>query len=218
MKICVLIPSYNEESEIAKLIHELQRFSLDIVIVDDGSQDRTAAIAESCGAKVLRNIRNMGKGATLSRGFDYILNNGYDAVITMDGDGQHRPEDLPEFLAAAEPGDAGILIGNRMLDTKNMPFIRVVTNKFMSWLISRIANQKIHDTQCGYRLIKAEVLKKIKIETANFEAESEILIKASEAGFKIRSVPVETVYAQEKSQINPFIDTFRFLKFIIRKR
>lgn len=88
----------------------------------------------------------------------------------------------------------------------------------MSWLISRIANQKIHDTQCGYRLIKAEVLKKIKIETANFEAESEILIKASEAGFKIRSVPVETVYAQEKSQINPFIDTFRFLKFIIRKR
>jgi len=218
MKTCVLIPTYNEENEVAKLIEEVKRFKLDIVVVDDGSKDKTALIAESCGVKVLRNTRNMGKGATLSRGFDYVLSNNYDAVITMDGDGQHRPEDLPDFLEAAETSDAGIFVGNRMLNTGNMPFIRIVTNKFMSWLISRIAKQKIYDSQCGFRLIKAVVLKKIKLETVKFEAESEMLIKACDRGFKIKSIPIETVYAQEKSQINPFIDTVRFIKFIYRIR
>lgn len=218
MKTCVLIPTYNEESKIGNLISEIRRFGLESVIVDDGSKDKTAEIAERGGAKVLRNPKNMGKGATLARGFDYLLQNDCEAVITMDGDGQHRPEDLPDFLEAAESSDAGIIIGNRMFKTKNMPLIRVWTNKFMSWLISRVAKQKIYDTQCGYRLIKVEVLKKIKIETVRFEAETEMLIKASRLGFKILSIPIETVYAKEKSNINPFIDTIRFIRYILSQK
>jgi glycosyltransferase involved in cell wall biosynthesis len=218
MKACVLIPTYNEENEIAELIHALQRLSLEIIVTDDGSQDKTPLIAESCGAKVLLNERNIGKGAALSRGFDYALKNGFDAVITMDGDGQHRPEDIPVFFKEAESKEADIIVGNRMLNTGNMPFVRVLTNKFMSWMISRIAGQNIPDTQCGFRLIKSGVLEKIKTETVKFEAESEILIKASAAGFRIKSVPIRTVYAQEKSRINPFSDTIRFFKYISKIR
>jgi len=218
MKTCVLIPAYNEEDSIGTLINGIRRFGLESVIVDDGSKDRTAEIAERSGARVLRNAKNMGKGATLSRGFNYLLQNNCEVVITMDGDGQHRPEDIPDFLKAAENSDAGMIIGNRMLKPKNMPLIRVWTNKFMSWLISRVAKQKIYDTQCGYRLIKAAVLKRIRIDSVRFEAETEILIKASRLGFKILSIPIETVYANEKSNINPFIDTFRFIRYILSQK
>jgi len=92
---------------------------------------------------VLKNTQNIGKGASLIKGFDYAISKGYDAVLTMDGDGQHLPEDIPAFLAAANtPAGYGIIIGNRMSRVENMPLIRIITNMFMSWLISGIAHQK----------------------------------------------------------------------------
>jgi len=99
-----------------------------------------------------------------------------------------------------------------------MPTLRIITNKFMSWVISLISKQKIPDTQCGFRLIKAEVLKRVELKTSKFETESEILIKASRMGFKIKSLSIKSVYGKEKSQINPFIDTFRFIKLISRRK
>jgi len=98
-----------------------------------------------------------------------------------------------------------------------MPKLRVITNKFMSWFISQIAGQRIPDTQCGFRLIKKEVLEKVKIETNNFEIESEILIKAARLGFPIKSISIKSIYFKSlHSRINPFIDTVRFIKFILQ--
>jgi len=151
----------------------------------------------------------------LVRGFKFALDNAFDAVITMDGDGQHLPQDLPDFIRLAENSDKAIIIGNRMGKTKTMPFIRILTNRFMSWLISCVTGQKIPDSQCGFRLIKKEVLQKIKFGTRRFETESEVLIKGSRLGFKIGSVPIKTVYSTEKSRINPVVDTLRFIRFII---
>ncbi len=101
-----------------------------------------------------------------------------------------------------------------MLKRKDMPLLRVFTNKFMSWFISSLAGQRIPDTQCGFRLIKKDVLNKINLRTRKYETESEIIIKAARLGFKVESVPIKTVYKGEKSQINPIIDTLRFIKFI----
>lgn len=213
MKICVVIPSLNESSTIAELVKKIIEFKLDVLVIDDGSQDNTSEIAGDSGAKVIRNEANEGKGASLSKGFRYCLENGYDAVITMDGDGQHSPDDLPVFIRGAD-SDNSIIVGNRMQKTKNMPFVRLLTNKFMSWLISKVAKQKIPDTQCGFRLIKREVLEKVELSTARYEAESEILIKASKLGFKIGSVPIKSVYKGEVSKINPLTDTIRFIKYI----
>jgi glycosyltransferase involved in cell wall biosynthesis len=210
----VIIPAYNESGHIVGLIRDIKNYHLDILVIDDGSSDNTFGIAKDSQVKVMLNLNNQGKGASLIKGFKYALENNFDAVITMDADGQHLAEDLPLFLKAADNPDLDIIIGNRMLNTVGMPLLRVITNRFMSWLISIISKQDISDTQCGFRLIKAEVLRKIELKTSKFETESEILIKASQMGFKIKSLPIKSVYGKEKSQINPFMDTFRFIRLI----
>lgn len=216
MKICVIIPTHNEEKTISSLVKKIiDHFGMDIVVIDDGSTDATAARAQENGAVVLRNNVNLGKGRSLIKGFEYILDRGFDAVITMDGDGQHLPEDIPVFTKSASSSRSGIYIGNRMLKTKNMPYIRIITNKVMSSLISAVAKQRIPDTQCGFRLIRKELLEKISFSTCRYETESELLIKAARLGFIIESVAITTVYENETSHINPIVDTFRFLKFIL---
>ncbi len=217
MKICIVIPTYNEAKTIAGIIRKIRQQELEVVVIDDGSLDNTYEIAKDNGAIVLRNENNEGKGASLIKGFHYAQDRDCDAVITMDGDGQHLPEEIPYFIRLAKYSNSGIFIGNRMFKIKNMPFVRVFTNKLMSWLISFVAGQSIPDTQCGFRLIKKEVLEKINLKTSKYETESEIIIKASRLGFKIESVPIKSIYSGEKSQINPVIDTLRFIKFIIRE-
>ena len=217
MKTCVIIPTYNESKVIGDLVKQIRRQNLEVVVVDDGSHDNTAQIAQNNGATVLKNISNRGKGASLIRGFHYILDKDFDAVITMDGDGQHLPEDIPYFMRLARDSQGGVFIGNRMSRPKTMPWERILTNKFMSWLLSKAVKQKIPDTQCGFRLIKRQVLEKLNLNTHKYETESELLIKTSRLGFKIESVPIKTIYRGEKSRINPVVDAWRFIRFIFRQ-
>ena len=217
MKTCVIIPTYNESRAIGGIIKQVRGQGLEVTVIDDGSTDNTGAISEAAGARVLRNATNQGKGASLIKGFDYALKNGFDSVITMDGDGQHQPQDLPFFIRLGKYSNSGMLIGNRMLKAKNMPLVRLLTNKTMSWFISIVAGQSIPDSQCGFRLIKRQVLEKVKLGTTKYETESEIIIEASRQGFKIESIPIKSIYSGEKSKINPFIDTLRFIKLMARE-
>jgi len=217
MRTCVIIPTYNEANTIADLIKRIRQLSLEVVVVDDGSQDDTSLLAKGNGAIVLRNEKNEGKGSSLRKGFRFALENNFDALITMDGDGQHLPEDIPFFLRLAKYSQSTVFIGSRMFKHRDMPLVRRITNKFMSWLISVVAKQKIPDSQCGFRLIKKEILEKLKLESCKYEMESELLIKASRLGYKIESVPIKTIYNGEKSQINPLIDTLRFIKLMTRQ-
>ena len=216
MKNCILIPSYNEARTIGVITKELKSRSLAVFVVDDGSTDETGSIARSQGAVVIAHDKNKGKGASLIEGFNRILKEGFDAVLIMDGDGQHATSDVDNFFKKMDDSGADIVIGNRMLDTTSMPIARKLTNKFMSRIISRMCGQVIPDTQCGFKLIKRNVLESIKFEFSNFEIESEVLFKAAKKGFKIESVPVKTVYAGETSSINPIFDTIRFLSFLIK--
>jgi glycosyltransferase involved in cell wall biosynthesis len=217
MKICVIIPTYNEAGAIADLVKKIREQELEVVVIDDGSADNTWQIAQNNGATVLRNLNNEGKGASLIKGFSYALEKDFDAVITMDGDGQHLPDEIPYFIRLAKYSDSGIFIGNRMLKRKDMPLVRILTNQLLSWFISTLAKQKIPDTQCGFRLIKKRVLEKLNLKTSKYETESEIIIQAAHRGFKIESIPIKTIYKGEKSQINPFIDTLRFIRFVSRE-
>lgn len=218
MRVCVIIPTYNEEKNIGILVRKIKRLGHDVLIVDDGSNDRTSHIAKDEGAVVITNPKNCGKGFSLRQGFQYALNNNFDAIVIMDGDGQHDPEDLKLFLEKVRVDNAGIIVGNRMLNAKNMPWLRRLTNIIMSGIISRLIGQNIHDTQCGFRLIKAEVLKNIKLSSCHYEIESEILLAAGRKGYRIQSIPVKTIYQSESSYINPVIDTIRFLRLIYSKR
>ena len=217
MRTCVIIPTLNEAISIPgllKRIHE-HKLDLEVVVIDDGSTDNTHHIAKEHGATVIRNQVNLGKGASLLKGFSYALERDFEAVITMDGDGQHSPADIPYFIRLAKHSDSAILVGNRMKRSHKMPQLRRATNKFMSWIISIVVGQRIPDTQCGFRLIKIHVLKNINLRTKKYEIESEMLIRGSRKGYKIESVEIETIYEGTKSQIHPFKDTLRFLRFII---
>ena len=215
-RLCVLIPSYNEAKTIGNIVKEVKAQGITVYVVDDGSSDNTSAVAEDAGAIVIKNEKNLGKGASLREGFKYILKERCDAVIVMDGDNQHEARSVPDFVRQMEEEGADMVIGNRMLDTKAMPYIRFSTNRLMSYVLSKMCGQKIPDTQCGYKLITRKVLENITLDSSNFEIESEFIVKVGRKGFKINSVPIKTIYQDEKSKINPISDTLRFFAFIIR--
>ena len=215
MKICALIPVHNESKAIGKVIDLIKKKNLDVVVVNDGSTDGSGDIAKKRGAIVLTNKPRQGKGFSLRQGFLYAVDNKYDGVITLDGDGQHSVDDIDGFLNVK--ADVGIVVGNRMHNLEGMPWIRIVTNRFMSNLISWACKQKIPDTQCGYRYISCDVLKSITLSCNDFEMETELLIEASKKGFKIDAAPIKTIYSDEESKINPFIDTFRFFSYFLKE-
>lgn len=217
MKTCILIPAHNESAAIGQLVSNLRNRQLPVLVVDDGSSDGTGQIAQEKGATVLRNEQKMGKGRSLQKGFEYVLEQGYDHVIIMDGDGQHDVDDIGQFLQKALEHPASIVTGTRMQNYEGMPMVRLWTNRFMSCLISLLCRQKIPDTQCGFRLISREVLKNIKLTSSDFEIETEILVQASRKGFKIYSVPIKTIYGDEVSKIHPFKDTFRFFVYLTKE-
>ena len=216
MKNCILIPSYNEARTIGAITKELKSRGLTVYVVDDGSADKTADIARAQGAVVVVHDKNRGKGASLIEGFKHILKKDFDAVLIMDGDGQHATDDVDNFFKKMAETGADIVVGNRMLDTVSMPFTRKIINRIMSRIISKMCGRAIPDTQCGFKLVKRNVLESIKFEFPNFEIESEILLKAARKRFKIESVPIKTVYRDETSKIKPIFDTMRFLSFLIK--
>jgi glycosyltransferase involved in cell wall biosynthesis len=216
MKICAVIPAFNEEGSIARVVKGVRDFDADVIVIDDGSTDDTLSKAQALGAHIIRHNKRSGKGLSLRDGFEYALGRNYDLIFTIDGDGQHSPSDMKIFLDRLLEKKSSVVIGNRMVRPQGMPAVRVFTNKFMSFVISRICHQCIPDTQCGYRLFTDRSIRSINIRSRKFEIESEILVKLSRAGMKIDSVEIESIYADEKSSIRPIRDSFRFLRFLLR--
>ncbi|MBM4148485.1 MAG: glycosyltransferase family 2 protein [Lentisphaerae bacterium] len=214
--ICVIIPAYRESGRIGRVVRSVRSCCPDVVVVDDGSDDATGSEAREAGATVLRQEPNMGKGAALERGVEHATGAGFECVITMDGDGQHAPEDIYGFVAAYREGRKPVLIGNRMANPDGMPFVRRMTNRYMSWLLSRRMGVRVPDTQCGYRLYRCDVVRGLLGGSERFAAESEVLLRLASRGVEIGSVPIRVIYSDEKSKINPFKDTVRFFRMLRR--
>ncbi len=217
MKICVVIPIYNEAEAIGGIVKSVRIKGFDCVVIDDGSDDRGGAIAKEKGAVVITHDKRSGKGCSLRDGFNYVLAHDYDGVIAMDGDGQHDSADIEGFVKKAGEDPDSVITGSRMANPKGMPLVRLIVNRTMSAMISAVCHQRVPDTQCGFRYIGRRLLKEIKLSCSDFEIESEVLIEASRKGFKIYSVPIKTIYNNEISKINPFVDTIRFFVYIIRQ-
>lgn len=217
MKIAILIPAHNEQQAIASVVRSFRAKALDVFVMDDGSTDQTSLNAREAGAIVLRHEQKSGKGATLRRGFEHILAQGYDGLIIVDGDGQHSADDVEKFLKLAKTNPDCLINGNRMKNHDAMPWVRYLTNRFMSILISCACGQWIADTQCGYRYVGAHILRAWQLQCTGFEIETEMLMKAAKKKFKIYSVPIKTIYEDEKSKINPLRDTFRFIRYFVKE-
>ena len=220
-KIALLIPAYNEEKHIDKVVKNCAAYHMDIIVVDDGSIDKTTQIIERIKALgryqliFLRHEKNQGKGAALQTGFKYILEKEYQGVITIDADAQHETEEINDFLALIKKENPDLIIGSRLQNHQGMPRIRFFTNIFTSWTISLLAGKKIADTQSGFRYISSRLLKNVELRTKNFDTESEIILKAAWLGLKIKNIPISTIYHPDAvSQVSPFLDTIKFFKLI----
>ena len=217
-RCCVVIPAYREEKRIGEVVRKALAHVKDVVVIDDGSRDRTAEEAERAGATVVRHPGNRGKGASLNTGFEYARKNGFDLVITMDADGQHDAADIPRLLEAYVRTGIPVILGNRMGDRAHMPPVRRWTNFFMSELLSWQMKQYVPDTQCGYRLYRCDVIPFVSADSERFAAESEVLLHIADRGIRMDSIPMAAIYSTEKSKINPLRDTIRFFGMLSRYR
>ena len=216
MKTCLLLPAYNESSTIGPIIKDAGLFIGRIMVIDDGSSDNTADVARAHGAIVLKHARNRGKGRALRTGFDYALQKGYELIATMDGDGQHDPMDLPRFFDHFRRTRPDILVGGRFKERSRMPLHRRLNNWLVSNVGSALCGQRVPDFQSGYRLVKAEVLKSVRLETERYETESELLIKAGRLGFRIESTPIITIYGDEVSNVKVLREMRLFKRLLIK--
>ena len=208
----VLVPAYNAAGHLSELITRLRQFVCGehLLVVNDGSTDDSAAILTELKVNHLTFSANRGKGAALVAGFRYAMAHGYRSVLTIDADLQHLPEEIPGFYAL----DNGrrLIIGTRTIQFRQMPFLRWLTNNLTSLIVSVFSGRRVRDSQSGYRLIPVGVLRRIPLKTIKYDLESEILFKAGALGVEIAEVPISTVYEGSRSYINPFKDTFRFVR------
>jgi len=217
-KIAILIPAYNEEANIQRVIKKCLPFKLDLIVINDGSTDKTLEKVKAFKKiKILSHLKNQGKGKSLQTGFNYALKKDYQGVITLDADDQHETQEIPLFLKEIKKTNADLIVGSRFHNTKGMPFIRLATNLFTSWAISKIIGKRIEDVQSGFRYLSRRVIKNIRLETNNFETEPEMVLKANLLGYRIKNIPIKTIYHQgNKSQVNKFLDTIKFFRLVFR--
>ncbi|HEY0304713.1 MAG TPA: glycosyltransferase family 2 protein [Longimicrobiales bacterium] len=216
MKIYALIPGYNEAERIRAVIEASKAF-LPVVVVDDGSSDDTAAIAEAAGATVLRQVPNQGKGAALKRGFRWAMDNGADAVVMLDADGQHDPAEIPKFLHMHTANSSDLIIGYR--NFSEMPLTRKIANTIGRASLSWAMGQKILDNQSGYRLVSRRLMQAtLESDEAGFEFEVDMVVLCIRRGMRLDWVPIRTIYAGEVSHIKPWHHIKNFFRVVRKTR
>lgn len=219
-RVIVIIPAFNAERTIGNVVAAAREQIEPVVVIDDGSVDRTGDVARDAGAHVLRHPENRGKGAALKTGFAYALENGYDAVISLDADGQHLPREIPKFLACRAESSADLIIGGRAHLFGQMLPRRRMANRFSAWSIAKASKTGITDSQSGFRLYSAKLLRSIKLHTDGFDMESEVIVRAGCGGFKVTTTPIELGFVDgvSTSHYKPLMDTLRIAWTVFRAR
>lgn len=211
-----LIPAHNEAGRIGWVVAGA-RLNVPVLVVDDGSTDTTAEEASAYGATVLRQSLNRGKGAALQAGFRWALQQGYSLVVTLDGDGQHDPLEIPRFLDCYRSTCAELIIGAR--DFAKMPFSRRLANSLGRVLFSWALGCYVADNQSGYRLVSFRLMRAmLSSPQRGFEFEVEMVITAVHNNYRLEWIPVRTIYTGQPSHIHALSHAFRFLGMVWQAR
>ena len=214
----IVIPAFEAEDTLPAVLRRLAALlpGATVIVVDDGSRDGTAAVAAAHAAEVVRLPDNQGKGRALARGVRAAVERGAGAVVTMDADGQHPAECVPALLAPLTDGTADVVVGARRRGTGSMPWPRRFTNRLSSALVSRALGMHVPDSQSGFRAFTRRVAETVTPAGPRYEFETEFLFLAAHAGFRIRAIPVPTVYGGAASHFRPGADTVRLTRVFLR--
>ncbi len=221
-KTAIVIPAYNEARTIYEVAQACLKQLPDVIVIDDGSSDETCNAISDLPVCLLRNQQNMGKAYSLWRGLQYAVDNGAHSVITLDGDGQHNPDDILSLIESNNNRSDWVIIAARMKNRHNAPPHRRFANAFADFWVSWASGYRIRDSQSGFRLYPAALIKQIEIDTSaerSFVFESEILIDAAGLGILSISIPIDTIYHEEArhSHYKPTSDTTMIVKMIAGK-
>ena len=219
-RIVAIIPALNAERTLPKVVEETAREIQPVLVIDDGSTDRTSEVARAGGAIVLRHDVNRGKGAALKTGFAWALEKGYDGVITLDADGQHLPGEIPKFLREREASGADLIVGGRAHLFQHMLPRRRNANRFSAWCISKCAGVRVPDSQSGFRYYSARLIRGVELRADGFDMESEVIVRAGRRGFRIVTIPIELGFVDgiSTSHYKPLKDTLRIAWTVSKTR
>jgi glycosyltransferase involved in cell wall biosynthesis len=205
MKVCVLVPTYNNEQTLGNVLNGILKFTNQIVVVNDGSTDSTTKILEEYPhLSIVRYLPNKGKGYALRQGFKRALELGYDYAISIDSDGQHYAEDLPEFLDKLNAHPQALIIGARNMDQESVPGKSNFGRKFSNFWFWFETGLQMNDTQSGYRLYPLKLLSQINFVTRKFEFEVEVLVRAAWQGIEVLEMPVRVFYPEKEKRVSHF--------------
>ncbi len=218
MKIVAVIPAYNESKTIADVLVRTRPFVDAMIVVDDGSTDRTRSIAKTQGAIVVHHIINRGLGAAIGTGFEMAKRLDADVAVTLDADGQHDPAHIPEFVSAIEKG-ADVVIGSRMLVRTGMPWYRQFANVLGNLVTFFLFGAWVSDSQSGFRAFTRYAISRIEIRTNRMEVSSELIAEAKRHKLMLAEIPIKAIYTEyslSKGQ-NFFVGLKTLIKLILRR-
>lgn len=230
-KVIVIIPAYNEDQNITKVINDIQHinasFDYDIVVINDGSADNTAAIVSSLGITIISHPINLGAGAAIQTGLKYASENNYKMAVIIDGDGQHPPQEIPKMVESMEMNSADVIIGSRFLEkyTGRIHWARRIGIFVFSFIVFLLSGEKITDTTSGLRLFNSRSIKYLSSEIPLDFPDADMLLSLIYAGFKIVEVPVvikerkagQSMYTLLRSTYYPFKITISIVAVLLRR-
>lgn len=201
MQIACIIPAFNEETTIGRIVGEALKYCSTVLVVDDNSQDHTAHASENAGAVVVKHMLRLGTGGALSTGFKAALRTDCKVFLTIDGDGQHNPDEIPILIDPILKGEADLVIGSRFIEGhQSMPLHKKLGNKVLSTATSFASGRRITDSQSGFRAHRREVLEFAIHSGRDYRWASETLILAARGNFKIKEVPITTTYLEKRKR------------------
>jgi glycosyltransferase involved in cell wall biosynthesis len=218
MAYCILIPSFNAEKTLGAVASECLETGVPVVVVDDGSTDGTAGVAAALPVVVLRHEHNQGKGKALRTGFRWALDQGFDAVITLDADGQHDVSAVSRLFESAREKGIDLLIASRHTQFEKMAGLRASWNRFGVWCMRKRTGFEITDSQSGFRYYSSSLLRSVTLAATGYDLEMEVLMKAWKNGFRVASLPVAARVADGRStsHFRPVRDTWNICKIFLR--